>query len=269
MTGFGYAKLETREFRVCLEMRSLNSRFLEIGIHLPAGMGEFEPYIRKQLRRKIRRGRLTLNFSIEKRPKEFIYINKELAKTYIKNLQKLKKSLNLKNSLSLNNLINLPGVIELKEKASSSLSKLIKAVLKKALAQLLQMRREEGRFISEKIKEAIRDIQNQLKNLKKAHRIFLSQREKAFANPEERANFLKEKDIQEELSRFSFYLKALRKKISAKNIEVGKSLDFISQELLREINTLGAKSETPNVGNIVIEIKTQIERIREQVQNVE
>ncbi|MCM8800760.1 MAG: YicC family protein [Candidatus Omnitrophica bacterium] len=273
MTGFGAGQKEIRGYgRISLELRSTNHRFLDIVCHLPEGFLGLQEQIKKEIAAKIRRGRLTCVLTpLALEPKR-VFIDKNLLKEYLSELKMVKKEINLNDTLNIETLIHLPGVLSIKEPGLSDDKKrfwsLLKELLNQVLEDLIKMRQKEGKALYVYLNKRIQNIQLILKKLERIFNEKIKLKLLKFRTDEERVNFLKQVDISEELDRLSFHARNFKKSL-LKNGSVGKELDFIAQEMQREANTLAAKSFDGEISRRIIKIKTQIEKIREQVQNIE
>jgi uncharacterized protein (TIGR00255 family) len=269
MTGFGEAEERTPLGWVRIEVKSLNHKFREFIFNLPAGYSSLEGYLKRRLK-KIKRGRVSFSLQILPQVKRQVLIDRELLKSYLENIKELKKEFGLEQSPSLDTILNLPGLLHLvedrkKKKNFASLNLLAK----RAIENLLDSRRREGEAIYKELKERIKIIEELSESIKKRQKVFLEEKQSSFTKPEDWEVFLKNTDINEEIQRIDFHLKNFKKIARIKSRSIGKELDFISQELMREANTMTAKSPDREIIFNLIRIKTEIERIREQLQNVE
>lgn len=269
MTGFAQKKFSFKGMRGVVEIKSLNNRYLEIVCHLPVGFNAFEDKIKKILEPQIKRGRINVAINFLNKPSTTVVLNQTLAKEYLLSVKKMQKSLHLKGAISLAEVVNLPGVVSLKEKQVSLplLWKKIEGVLKQTRDALLKERISEGRCLYQDICRRVAQIHNALRQTQRRLKTIICQKTKMLSQ-EELSAFLKSSDINEELVRIKFHLNTLSQR-SKSNDSAGKELDFICQELLREINTTAAKMPDKEITTYAIQIKSQIERIREQAQNIE
>jgi len=268
MTGFGQAKGEAAGGRFVLEIKSLNHKFLDVVLHLPPGFNVFESRINKLVQKKTRRGRITvaLNFSLP--PKQNIVLNKSLALDYYKSLKALNKQLGLNDAIKLNDVVSLSGVVEIQgAKISSDIWPKINTALNQALSALIKMREQEGASIYQDVNSKLQQLQSTLAQIPSRAKVIVTQKSKSLPQ-EELGLFLKNSDINEEVSRLKYHINNFQKKLRMPVVS-GKELDFIAQELQREINTVGAKLPDTQITSSVIKIKDLIEKIREQLQNVE
>ena len=271
MTGFGASELNVASYgKVSVEIRSANHKFLDSVIHLPEGFLSLEDKIKKAIEAKVKRGRITCVISVIGAKGTGLCLNRQLLKNYILMLKGLKKEFRIKDEPNIDTLIHLPGVLSLEENRLSKqgLWPRLSIVLKRALDQLGKTRQKEGRtllnYLRLRHEVLARDIEAIKKRCQKASKEKLAQ----LASDEERSSFLKESDISEEISRLEFHIRNFKAKLK-KSGPIGKELDFIAQEMQREANTLAAKSFDLAISARIVQTKSQIEKVREQVQNVE
>jgi len=271
MTGFGSRAKEIAPFgKISVEMRSTNHKFLEIIFHLPEGFLSLEDKIKGEIESKVKRGRITCVVNISGGKSAGVYVNKPLLKNYLTTFKKMQKEFHIKDDLGVNSLIHLPGVLSLEEHAlpRASIWPHLKALLNCALDEFVKMRRKEGQALYVYLKKRSDGLNSNLSTVKARFKEAIRNKLSALATDEERASFLKESDITEEIERLTFHIHNFKSKLT-KSGAVGKELDFIAQEMQREANTLAAKSFDVAVSGMVVEMKSQIEKIREQVQNIE
>lgn len=277
MTGFGRAQCQYKQLELTLQMRSVNHRFFEVVFHIPENLIFLEGRIKKYIQGYIRRGRVTVNLSIHGNLGAKVVIEQELARRYFQSLRKLKKALNLSGEISLAQLSSFPGVLRLREAGLSD--KIIWAAVEKLLrgacSDLRAMRLKEGRAVSIDMLSRASKIHKKLLFVKRRTPLVIAVKRRRIkeiaGNVEEIGAIIKGCDISEEVTRLEFHLKNFTEKMRSgkRHNPIGKELDFIAQEMQREANTMGAKCQDAFLGAAVIEIKSQVEKIREQVQNVE
>jgi uncharacterized protein (TIGR00255 family) len=269
MTGFAQKRFNFKGISGNVGIRSLNNRYFDLACHLPSGLNAFEERIKNILAKHLKRGRVTVLVSFLSKPALKVKQNLPLAKEYLSSLKKLQRALNLKEKAPLLEIIKFPGVfsVEESEVPLALLWQKIEPVLKKALENLLESRLKEGRALFIDISQHIRRIQTTLAQMRRASDGVIRQKSKTLSG-EEFSSFVKSSNIDEEMTRIKFHLNSLKARLKSVD-SVGKELDFICQELLREVNTCGAKLPDKNVTAFAIKIKSDIEKIREQVQNIE
>jgi uncharacterized protein (TIGR00255 family) len=288
MTGFGRAQVPFKGGTITIEIKTVNHKFFDATLKLPNGLAAFEDRIKEILQKRVLRGKVNLVLIYDGKPlkRERIRIDQDAAKAYYNELLKMKKLLALKDDIAAKDIIALPGVLNY-EGGAESLAAVwpkIKEALDKTLDKLVADREKEGRALGRDLVGRARKIESMLSLIRaRAHlnveeyRRKFADRVKALAGGREMdmgrlemevAIFAKNSDITEEITRLRNHLAHFGKTITG-NGEVGKKLDFIAQELHREVNTIGSKASDFKVSKNVIEIKSEIEKIREQAKNLE
>lgn len=271
MTGFGSSEGKIAPLgKVCVELRSSNHKFFEVVFHLPEGFLSLEERMKKEIDARIKRGRIICAVRILGSPACQISLNKKLLGNYISALKSIKQQFQIKGDANLDTLIHLPGVLSLAENkhAKEGVWPQIRRLLNAALMGLVKTRQREGRALHGYFLKRLKAIKINLAAIQKIFKKTIKKRLTEIQTDEERSAFLKEKDINEELERLSYHLKNFSRKISGSGA-VGKELDFIAQELQREVNTMGAKSCAAAISSRTVYLKSQIEKLREQLQNIE
>jgi uncharacterized protein (TIGR00255 family) len=290
MTGFGKGEQTSSLGKITVEIKSLNHKNLSITCTPFDGIFFLEEKVKKILEKHLYRGKIFIKIASEKKapPGSFqkININEKMAKEYLKKIMKLQKTLNVKGAVTINDIIQLPGIIENdNEQNSGNTWSCVEKALNKAVKSLLKYRLSEGKALAADLLMRGREIEKNLKLIKhyeknsiieyrkkiKLSFKSLPHNEEAIKNKleEEVAIFARNCDIAEEITRLSGHLAEFRK--TARNAEsyAGKKLDFIAQEMQREINTIGAKAASFDISKAVIEVKSEIEKMREQLRNIE
>ncbi|MEN2994313.1 MAG: YicC/YloC family endoribonuclease [Thermodesulfovibrio sp.] len=279
LTGYGFS--EKGIFRV--EAKSLNHRFLEINLKLPQILASYELEIRNLIKRKFYRGKIDVTVSINQREKTGrVYLNKNLAKQLYSAFIDLKKELSILGSIDISMFSNFRELF-IYEEEKPDIDTLMNAV-SEALEALHEMRKREGEIIRQTLIEITDNLEKKIKALENMVDVsynnyidFLKNRVKeliAENNFDEKRVleqiiiYAQKTDIKEEVDRLQSHIIQFRENVLEGGI-VGKKLDFLLQEMNREINTLMAKTEDFQVKTLAIDIKTQTERLREQVQNIQ
>lgn len=272
MTGFGSRQGVIAALgKVSVELRSTNHKFLDAVFHLPDGFLSLEDKIKKEIESRIKRGRVTCVIDIISEGQvPGVFINKRLLKNYLSALKNIKQEFGIKNEIQLDTLINLPGILSLAE-ARISKERIwpdLKNLVNQALDDLVRMRKKEGSAIGTYLASHTLALNSNLKIIRSIFQKVIKDRVAKFNTDEERTAFLKETDITEELERLTIHIKNFKNKLIQSG-PVGKELDFITQEMQRETNTIGAKANDAAISTRVVQIKSEIEKIREQLQNIE
>ncbi|MBU0549463.1 MAG: YicC family protein [Candidatus Omnitrophica bacterium] len=270
MTGYGRARRDILPWgRVSFEIRSVNHRFYDVVLHLPEGFLYLEQRFKDEIGKKIKRGhvvcRLELNSNDLKKP----VLNKRMIKEYYSALKKLSSELNLKQDIKISALMDLPGVWAMQSRPASSVSwPQIRPLVREALDKAVKGRKQEGAALYRDLINRTNKASAVLKAVKARFAKVIKKRLTLCNNDADKNSFLKSSDINEELVRLNFHVKNFAKCLSS-NKSIGKELDFILQEMQREANTVGAKSIDALISDKTVKVKSEIEKMREQVQNVE
>jgi uncharacterized protein (TIGR00255 family) len=270
MTGFGTSSFSHKGNKYTVVIRSVNHKFLDYVINLPDGLFNMEAKIKKDLSKLLSRGRVTFQLlCLEPYAREPV-LNKELLTKYFALMKNIRNSLKIKQDIALRDIISLPDVIYLKktnEYSDKNFLSLLNKTIGRSLRDLSSMRHQEGRTIFYDLFKRIRKVEEKLRLIKvKLASIIAEQKTKL--SGEELSEFFKNYNIEEEVVRLCFHVKTFKSTISQSG-SVGKILDFITQEMQREINTLSAKIRDSQISYHSVIIKDEIEKIREQLQNVE
>lgn len=289
MTSFGRAQGEEgKGYLFSIEMKSVNNRYLDLNIRMPKFMISLEEEIRKIINTRLNRGKVDvfINYKSYDKASAMPKLNLEVAKGYYNCLNELQKEFNIENDITVSKLANFPEVLTLEEKEENldEVLKEIKPLIETSLDKMLDMRIREGEKLKEDILIKLNDIEEKVKtiegfaeDLPKTYKQRLEERlselTKGLNVDEERiavevAIFADKVAIDEEVIRLKSHIGQMRKTLNLEE-PVGRKLDFIVQEMNRETNTIGSKANDINITNIVIDIKNLIEKIREQVQNIE
>lgn len=292
MTGFGRAAgaLSPRYFAT-VTAKSVNHRFLEASVRLPEYMWDMEAPLRAIASEFFSRGKLDVSIRIQRtqQPEYNVRINTQIANTVIPQLRSIAEELGLGATLTGSDLMRVPDFLQVEaldaEISDDERESLVRLV-REAFTQMAAMREREGQSLTDDITSrmnTIRDLSDQLSKHRDDVRaeVLASYQQRvqeiaALAGTDvsqdriaqEVVVMVEKGDIAEELTRLGHHLDQTAKAIAGKEA-AGKKLDFLSQEMLREINTMGSKSRSAAIRTLVVELKTELERIREQVQNVE
>jgi len=288
MTGYGKAETITTDFKVMVEISSVNNRFCEIQFRLPKFLSSLESKLKEKILGKITRGKITYGLTWEENLplSSYVKLNEEAAEVYYIIFKQLKEKYNLSGELKVKDFVNLPDLIKM-EKEEYDLEKawgVISEVTEKALSELNSMRSAEGLSLSTDLRNRVKSLDEALKKIEKlasqnveSYRMRLQSRiseligemnldEQRLA--QEVALLAERSDVTEECIRFKShnqqFLSALEEEAP-----VGKRLTFLLQEMNREANTIGSKALSAPISQLVIFLKEEIEKIREQVQNIE
>jgi uncharacterized protein (TIGR00255 family) len=289
MTGYGEIQQADGDVAYSVELRSVNNRYLKTSIKLPESLTIFEPEVEKLLRQRLSRGSVSYTLRMSDKSAEAAQqINTAALKSYVDQLQAVSAG-NGALQIDLSALLALPGVVqppELNEQELARRWQLIEKLSNQALDQLLEMRRVDGAAVREDLLSQCRAMQAHLDVIAERapsvvaeyHERLLNRVNELLAASKlqlelddlrrEVAIYAERCDINEELSRLSSHLKQFQALCDSSEL-AGRKLDFLAQEMLREANTIGSKSNDKTIAHRVVDIKGGIDRLKEQVQNVE
>ena len=287
MTGYGKSSLciNSREYQI--EIKAVNHKYIDVNIKLPRIISYLEDEVRKYIISKIKRGKIDITITFENYGKDGnnIKINTELAKFYIESLKKLAEEENLSTEINVTEITKMPDVLTIKNDINEDeIKQELLQVLKEATDQLIEMRKKEGAKISVDILNKIDQIEiktNEILQLStgliEEYVVKLEARVKEILKTEEidKSRLMQEIviyadkcSVEEEITRMRSHILQLKELIKT-NEPTGKKMDFIIQEMNRETNTIGSKANNLEITNRIITIKTILEDIREQIQNLE
>ena len=286
MTGFGAAEGAVGSSRVAVEVRSVNHRFFNPSIKLPGSLARWESEVREALRKSINRGHVTVTAWVERNTETTAAIDEQRFASYVERLKDLKQRYDVGGEIDLSTVLRLPDVINSTNEQDDGTAEQLVEIVNRAVAALSASRDAEGKRLAGFLNERIAVVEAAVGRLSaRAPQRMVEQRDKLRASISELASgvavdeqrlaqevaiMADRLDVGEELDRFDSHLTAFREAMSANGSEgVGKRLGFLLQELLREANTTGSKANDSSMTRDVIAIKEELERIREQVENLE
>jgi uncharacterized protein (TIGR00255 family) len=286
MTGFGAAEGAVGATHVAIEIRSVNHRFFSPSIKLPASLSRWELEVRETLRKSISRGHVTLMARVDRANGSRAGIDEERFRSYVDKLRDLKQRYVLDGPIDLATVLRLPDVVSTEDTEDTGTAAELTAIVDKAVAALTDSRASEGGRLAEFLRDRIATIERGVDLLAaRAPERVIEQRDRLKAAVAELAGgvqldeqrlaqeiavIAERLDVEEELDRFRSHLTAFRDALAGKASDgVGKRLGFLLQELLREANTTGSKANDAAMIREVVAIKEELERIREQVENLE
>ncbi len=289
MTGIGISNGSFEETELTVEIKSVNHRYLDVSFRMPNLLNIWEKDFRDLITKSIRRGKVNVVISFENIGKFFtnVTVDLPLAKHYYNALKLLSSELRLPNEVTVIDFLSMKGIFDLKNKnPDDELKFFIFQQLTKALDNIISMKQEEGRHIEEDIVGRLNILRDIIEEIDKSKKLIIEKHKKkleenikkTFGKERDLINekrvefeitqFADRVDITEEIVRFKSHVEKFFKTLNESG-SVGKKLDFILQELNREANTISSKNNLTELSDKIIELKTEIEKIREQVQNVE
>ena len=293
MTGYGEARLQSEALTLAIELRALNNRYLKVSVRAAEPYNLLESEFEKVIRRSIRRGTVQVNLRLERQysPQDY-RVNAVALRSYIRQLQNIHQELGLRDSGAaalLGQVLTLPGVVPEPGGGSFDVGTewpLIETVLEQAIGKLQAMRQEEGRAMAQEFLNLRDAVAAQLKGIReRAPQVAVSFRDRLLERVRklvaeldiqiDRSDLIKEvsiyaerSDIAEEVVRLASHLDQFQE-IMNEPESPGRKLEFLTQEMFREANTIGSKASDVDISRHVVEIKGSLEKIRELVQNVE
>ena len=287
MTGFGRGKYENEGRNYTVDIKSVNHKYTDISVRLPRFLNSEEDKIRKRISSAISRGKVDVFITFENYGSKGtnIRINKELAKDYIRELKSLAEEADLKFNVDVIDISKFPEILKIEDEQDEELigNELMFAV-DDALSKFISMREIEGNKLIEDIEKRIYVIKEKVNEIAKYSSILvqeymekLKMRVSELLEPstvdenrlmQEIVIFSDKSSIEEELTRLKSHISQFLELVKQSS-PIGKKIDFLIQEINREVNTIGSKANCLEITNRVIEIKTEVENIREQIQNIE
>lgn len=288
MTGFGRGEFEKDKKKITVEMKSVNHRYCDINVRMPRKLNFLENEVRSYVKQKLSRGKIDIFISFEDQSEsqENIRFNADLAKEYLKYFSLISEDFNLENDIKVSNLARFPDVliIEEAEEDQEILWLILKGALDEAIIKMIQTREVEGELLYEDIIKKLDIMVDAIEVIKeKTPEIVLNYKEKLESRINdllenvtidesrlaiEVALFADKSCIDEEIVRLLSHIEHMKNSLKAEQ-PIGRKLDFLTQEMNREANTILSKANAIDISNQALDLKTEIEKIREQIQNIE
>lgn len=289
MTGFGSAALETEELRAAVSARSLNHRYLDATVHLPRRLQSLEAEVKEAVGRSVGRGRveLSLQATLAEGTSETVVPARPLVASLVRALRDMQNEFGLEGGVAVSDLVRFPGALERTESPtppSAETRQALLSLVEKALAGLDGMRRAEGERLRVELERVLGAIESAAEGIEQRAAATLEERQKTLLERvralvadagledgrlyQEVVRSVERHDVAEEIQRLRSHA-AMARELLGGDGPAGKRLDFLAQELVREANTIGSKVADAVQVQTVVGLKADIERLREQVQNVE
>lgn len=288
MTGFGRGlySIDGKEYLV--EIKTVNHRYLDTSVRLPRAYSYLEAKIREMITSKLSRGKVDVNVWIEDYGTDgrTVMLDEGLADLYVESLKSIKNRYSLDDNITLSLITRFPDILKVKkdEEDEKKIVDQLKEAMNSAIEALIQMRRNEGEQLKADILQKISNLENMLSKIEEIapnvvveYRNKLNNRIKEIISdnkPDEGrleleiALFADRCSIEEEITRLKSHFKQVRQTLDMEQ-GIGRKLDFIVQEMNREINTIGSKANSVDITKVVVDAKSEMEKIREQIQNIE
>ena len=288
MTGYGRSKCEFDSREYTVEIKSVNNRYSDISIKLPRSISFMEDNIKKLISKSVTRGKVEvfISFINNSDKGRSIEINRELAKNYIDEMRKLANETNINSNIEVIDVMKMPDVLNtrLSEEDESIIAKEVTQCTEKAIENFISMRENEGEKIKEDLINRISSISEKIDKINaistglvSEYIVKLEKRINELLKPnvvdearlaQEVVIYSDKCSVEEELTRLRSHISQLLGLLE-KNESNGKRIDFLIQEMNRETNTIGSKANNLEITNYVVDIKTELENVREQIQNIE
>ena len=288
MTGYGRAEFANDDLKITVEIKSVNNRYLDIGIKMPRQLGMLESSIRAELKKYIKRGKVDVYIAYEdlKEANVEVKYNSKIAGEYLGYLRQMAQEYGITDDIRVSNLAKFPDVFTMEEEPLNpdKLWESLRSVITEAAENFLQSRVREGEFLRNDLMGKLDEMQGHVDFItERAPGIVASYRQRLYDKVRELvadtaiedSRILQEVTIyadkvcvDEELGRLQSHMQATREALDGSE-GVGRKLDFIAQEMNRESNTILSKSDDLEVSDRAIELKTTVEKVREQIQNIE
>ncbi len=285
MTGFGKSSLINTKREYQMEIKSVNHRYLDINIRMPRQLIYLEETIKKEIASKIKRGKIEVYITFENKGSNIVTLNKKLAKIYIEQLKQLAEETNISPEINVLEVAKMPDIFNVtSDENDEEIKQEIIELTNNATTKLVEMRKFEGIKIAQDLQKRVELINNKIIKISKIstrlieeYIVKLEKRIKEILKTEdidknrlaqEVVIYADKCSIEEEITRLKSHINQF-KELLITDEAVGKKLDFLIQEMNRETNTIGSKANQLEIINYVVDIKTELENIREQIQNIE
>ena len=288
MTGYGHGEADYSGTKFSVELNSVNRKQSDVVINLPRDLAALEPQIRQTINENISRGRTNVVVSYQNGSSgpQKLALDVDLARSYHDAMRALQKELNAPGEITIGAILQAPGVMRTPEEAidSSAAWPAIERALRAALNELIKMREREGKHLAKDLIRRLKAMRKEIKEIRglhpdvvKKYRVALLERIQKAGLPisaederliKEVTFFADRADVSEELTRVESHLAQFAHHLR-RHEPVGRTLEFITQEIFRELNTLGAKANDAGISQRVVVCKAELEKIREQIQNLE
>lgn len=289
MTGFGRGSVTETGFQVSIELKTVNNRFLDVNLRLPGELQQLEAAIKRIIANRLSRGRVDVFLQYDRTEDVAYELNRPLINAYLNAMKEMSSEFSLSGEPDINVIARLPNVlVQKKEEVTDEFTEAVENALSSALDDLETMRESEGAMLADELSKRLSAIESRIPPIESAaetvadeYRQKLTKRvsemlakidtrfELDQSRMAQEVAYISEKaDISEELTRLRTHIEHFRG-IMNEDKEVGKRLDFLTQELNREANTIASKTGNMTIKENALEIKGEIEKIREQVQNIE
>ncbi len=287
MTGYGVGRVKEEDGECLVEVKSLNNKYCDVNIKNNFQSLEIEQKIEKLIKDKVSRGKINILIKVENYglTEEKIILNEDVADSYYKKLKALKKKYKLKDEIGIDSMLKFKDIFKIvKEEESAKIWPLVEKATNLSLDSLLKMRAREGKVLVADIRKRVKKIQKLIDKIEKYSKSSpLDYKDKFLSKIKnltdglnvdegrielEAAIFAEKTDITEEITRLKSHLIQFDDLLNSEE-SVGRKMDFLTQEINREVNTIGSKTNDIEVTSLVVLVKSELEKIREQARNIE
>jgi len=287
MTGYGRGQSAFNGTKICVELNSVNRKQSEVMVNLPRELAALEPQVRDAVNARVSRGRMNVTITCESSGSvSKAMLDTTLARHYYKAMLDLQKELKASGEISIETVLRAPGVMRVPEEqiSSSDAWEHIEKALGEALDDLIKMREKEGKHLAKDLIKRLKLVRQSLRKIKSAQPTVIRKYRQALLERIQKAGvevqidddrlakelviFADKSDVSEELTRLESHFAQFAHNLR-KTEPVGRTLDFMIQEIYREFNTLGSKANDVDISQLVVTCKAEMEKIREQIQNIE
>ena len=289
MTGFGRGEFKNDNYHFLVECKTINHKYCDINVRLPRKISFLEDKIRNYVKDFVKRGRVDLYIKLDLIGSEDVNLkfDDKLASQYVNILKEIKERFDLQDDISVMSVAKFPDIVKCEEREEDEdlYWSMLREALDMAIEKLSQMRQEEGKKLAQDTLQRCEILKSIVNEVEKYSDTIVSEYKEKLNNriseiledpslidesrlAQEVAIFADKSNITEEIVRFKSHIDQLKNTV-VKNESIGRKIDFLIQEMNREVNTMGSKSSNINITNLVVEIKSELEKIREQIQNIE
>jgi uncharacterized protein (TIGR00255 family) len=288
MTGYGRGEVDYNGAKFSVEVNSVNRKQSDIVVNLPRDLTELEPRVRQTINESVSRGRTNVLVCVHPAANgaRALALDTQLARSYHDAMRNLQKELSAPGEITIGTILQAPGVMRAPEETikAQDVWPAVERALRAAVAELIKMREREGKHLAKDLIHRLKAMRKKLKEIRALHPEVVKKYRSALLDRIAKAGlpissdddrivkeitfFADRADISEELTRLESHLAQFAHHLR-KNEPVGRTLEFITQEIFRELNTLGAKANDPAISQRVVACKAELEKIREQIQNLE
>jgi uncharacterized protein (TIGR00255 family) len=287
MTGYGRGQAAFNGNKISVEVNSVNRKQSDVTVNLPRELADLEPRIRDVINTRISRGRLNVSVvCTPTAPSQKVALDETLARSYYKSMLSLQKELKVSGDITIETILRAPGVLHPVEEqiAAETAWPHLEAALGDALDELIRMRTREGKHLAKDLIKRLKVVRQSIRKIRQLHPAVAKKYRQSLVERLEKAGldlpvdderiskeiiiFADKSDVTEELTRLESHFAQFAHHLR-RNEPVGRTLDFMIQEIYREFNTLGAKANDADISQLVVTCKAEMEKIREQVQNIE